>query len=146
MPDILHRVGVQTSAEKVYQALATLEGLSHWWMVGTTGDTKAGGIIHFKAEGGGFDMKVLESKPGEVVKWSCVGGPAEWIGTELTFRLRKETDQTFVLFSHARWREPVEFMHHCSTKWAVFLLSMKNWLERGEGRPHPYDVKIHPGD
>lgn len=53
---------------------------------------------------------------------------------------------TFVLFTHAGWREPVEFMHHCSTKWAVFLLSLKNWIERAEGRPHPYDVKIHPGD
>ncbi len=146
MPDILHRVGVQASAEKVYQALSTLDGLSHWWIVGTTGDTKAGKTIHFKSEGGGFDMKVLESKPGEVVKWSCVAGPDEWIGTELTFRLRKEADQTFVLFSHAGWREPVEFMHHCSTKWAVFLMSLKNWVERAEGRPPPYDVKIHPGD
>jgi hypothetical protein len=37
-------------------------------------------------------------------------------------------------------------MHHCSTKWAVFLLSLMNWLERGEGRPVPYDVKIHYKD
>ena len=41
---------------------------------------------------------------------------------------------------------PVEFMHHCSTKWAVFLLGLRNWVERGEGRPHPQDVKNHPGD
>jgi hypothetical protein len=33
-----------------------------------------------------------------------------------------------------------------STKWAVFLLSLRDWLERGEGRPDPYDVKIHVGD
>jgi hypothetical protein len=59
---------------------------------------------------------------------------------------KAKDDQTFVPFSHAGWREPVEFMHHCSTKWGTFLLSLKNWLERGEGRPHPYDVKIHPGD
>jgi uncharacterized protein YndB with AHSA1/START domain len=146
MPDILHRVGIQASAEKVYQALSTLDGLSHWWIVGTTGETKAGKTVHFKPEGGGFDSSTFMSKPGEVVKWSCVGGPDEWIGTELTFRLRKEADQTFVLFSHAGWREPVEFMHHCSTKWAVFLISLKNWVERAEGRPHPYDIKIHPGD
>jgi len=35
---------------------------------------------------------------------------------------------------------------HCSTKWATFLLSLKDWLERDEGRPVPYDVKIHVGD
>jgi uncharacterized protein YndB with AHSA1/START domain len=146
MPDILHRVGMQGSTKKVYEALSTLDGLSHWWIVGTTGDTNVGGTVHFRPEGGGFDMKVLESKPGEVVKWKCVGGPDEWKGTEVTFRLRADEGRTFVLFSHAGWREPVEFMHHCSTKWAVFLLSLKNWIEREEGRPHPYDVKIHPGD
>ena len=34
-------------------------------------------------------------------------------------------------------------MHHFSTKWAIFLLSLKAWLEGAEGRPAPYDVKIH---
>ena len=72
-------------------------------------------------------MQVLESTPDEVVRWKCVGGPSEWIGTELTFRLLAKDDQTFVLFTHAGWRDPVEFMHHCSTKWAVFLLSLKGW-------------------
>jgi uncharacterized protein YndB with AHSA1/START domain len=137
---------MQGSTQKVYEALSTLEGLSHWWIVGTTGDTAVGGTVHFRPEGGGFDMKVLESKPGEVVKWKCVGGPDEWKGTEITFRLQPKGNSAFVLFTHAGWREPVEFMHHCSTKWAVFLLSLKNWIEREEGRPHPYDVKIHPGD
>jgi uncharacterized protein YndB with AHSA1/START domain len=140
------------STAKVYEALATVDGLSRWWIVGTTGETAVGGVIHFRPEGGGFDMKVVESRPGELVKWKCVGGPDEWIGTDLTFQLSsrlyspKGDGETFVLFTHAGWREPVEFMHHCSTKWAVFLLSLKGWVERGEGRPHPYDVKIHPGD
>jgi uncharacterized protein YndB with AHSA1/START domain len=146
MGDILHRVGIQGTANQVYEALATLDGLSHWWMLGTTGDTGVGGTIRFNPDGGGFDMNVLESRPGEIVKWKCVGGPPEWIGTELTFRLVSKEGQVFVLFTHADWREPVEFMHHCSTKWATFMLSLKNWIERGEGRPHPYDIKIHVGD
>src|SRR6476646_3259831 len=109
MPDILHRVGVDASAAKVYEAIASLDGLSHWWIVGTTGDPAIGGTLHFKPSGGGFDMQVLESRSGELVKWKCVGGPDEWIGTEITFRLKPEKDQTVVLFTHAGWREPVEF-------------------------------------
>ena len=142
MPDILHRVGMQGSVLKVYEALSTLNGLSHWWIVGTSGDTSVGGTIHFKPEGGGFAMKVLESKPGEIVKWKCVGGPDEWIGTELTFRLKTKDDQTVVLFSHAGWREPVEFMGHCSSKWGSYLLSLKQSLEGGSGLPFPNDVKM----
>jgi hypothetical protein len=37
---------------------------------------------------------------------------------------------------------PVEFMHHCSTKWGVFLLSLKSLLETGKGAPHPNDIKL----
>ncbi len=33
-------------------------------------------------------------------------------------------------------------MHHCSTKWAVFLMSLKSLLETGTGAPDPHDVKI----
>ena len=146
MPDILHRVGIASTASKVYKALATLDGLSHWWIAGTKGSTRPGGTIHFNPDGGGFDMRVVESKPNSIVKWKCIGGPDEWIGTEVTFRLSAKEGQIFVLFSHAGWKKPVEFMHHCSTKWAIFLMSLRDWVERGESHAHPYDVKIHVGD
>lgn len=28
-------------------------------------------------------------------------------------------------------------------RWAVFLLSLKDVLERGKGRPIPYDLEVH---
>jgi uncharacterized protein YndB with AHSA1/START domain len=146
MPDILHRVGIAATAKPVFEAISTPEGLSHWWMIGTTGEGRVDGVLHFHAGGGGFEMKVLESKANERVRWKCVGGPPEWIGTEVTFQLVARESQIFVLFTHAGWREPVELMHHCSTKWATFLLSLKSWIERQEGRPFPYDLKIHVGD
>ena len=49
---------------------------------------------------------------------------------------------TIVLFAHAGWREPVEFMNHCSTKWAIFLMSLKSLVETGTGTPHPHDVQL----
>jgi hypothetical protein len=27
-------------------------------------------------------------------------------------------------------------------KWATFLLSLREWVETGAGRPSPYDLKI----
>ena len=51
-----------------------------------------------------------------------------------------------MLFEHAGWSEPVEFMHHCSTKWATYLMSLKSSLETGTGAPHPRDVKIDDWD
>ena len=91
-------------------------------------------------------MKVVAAVPGSLVHWRCTHGPDEWVGTEVTFRLKWKDNQTFVLFAHAGWKEPVEFMHHWSTKWAVFLLSLKELVETGAGRPVPHDLKIHVGD
>jgi hypothetical protein len=72
---------------------------------------------------GGIDMKVLELDPAKRVLWQVVDGPDEWIGTTVSFDLKQEGDWTLVFFKHQGWKEPVEFMHHCSTKWAVFLLA-----------------------
>jgi uncharacterized protein YndB with AHSA1/START domain len=142
MPDILHRVGIDVRPERVYSALTTVDGLRHWWVGETRGDARLGGSINF----GFCDMQVIEAIPNELVHWRCTRGPDEWVGTEVSFRLIWKADQTFVLFKHANWREPVEFMHHCSTKWATFLLSLRDWLEGTEGSPTPHDVKIHVGD
>jgi len=145
MVDILHRVGIIASSEDVYAALTTIDGLAGWWTEDTTGDTKVEGVIKFRfagAGGEGFDMKVLETKPGELVRWEVVDGPEEWIGTEIRFDLSRDGDYTIVLFKHEGWREPVEFMYHCSTKWASFLLSLKKYVETGKGDPSPNDVQI----
>jgi uncharacterized protein YndB with AHSA1/START domain len=147
MFDILHRVGIKTSPDKVYKALATPAGVAGWWTVDTTGDNKAGGMITFRftdngRELGVFEMKILELRPGTRVVWQVVKGPAEWIGTKISFDLRQEGDFTIVLFKHEGWKEPVEFMHHCSTKWATFLMSLKSLGETGRGQPSPNDVKI----
>jgi uncharacterized protein YndB with AHSA1/START domain len=146
MVDILHRIGITAAPEDVYTALTTIDGLAGWWTVDTQGDVDPGGVIQFRfanAPGaGGFDMKVLELQPGKLVRWEVVDGPEEWIGTHVSFDLSQEGDYTIILFKQEGWKEPVEFMYHCSTKWATFLMSLKHLVESGQGEPSPKDVRI----
>ncbi len=143
MVDILHRVGMKSaSPDDVYAALTTIEGLSGWWAKDTKGQTEVGGILEFRFGPGGFDMVVRELNPGKSVLWEVVDGPAEWIGTTIRWDLKQDGDWTIVLFAHEGWKEPVEFMYHCSTKWATFLLSLKQLVETGTGAPDPIDLKI----
>jgi uncharacterized protein YndB with AHSA1/START domain len=143
MVDILHRVGVKSaSPDDVYAALTTPDRLSAWWTKDTQGDGEVGGVLQFRFDVGGFDMLVLELQPAERVLWEVVDGPEEWVGTHVSWELKQDGDYTVVLFRHEGWKEPVEFMHHCSTKWAIFLMSLKSLVETGEGAPHPRDVKI----
>jgi uncharacterized protein YndB with AHSA1/START domain len=144
MVDILHRVGVKNgSPEKVYDALTTVDGLAGWWTDDTSGNGDVGGVLEFRFPPvGGFDMEVVELQPRQRVAWRVVDGPEEWIGTTIHWDLRQDDDYTIVLFKHQGWKEQVEFMNHCSTKWASYLLSLKSLVETGEGAPAPRDVPI----
>ena len=149
--DILHRVGIKSSSDEVYKALTTREGLAAWWTNNTQGESKVGGVLKFRfsvdgKEIGGFDMKILELQPARRVLWQVVDGPQEWIGTKIRFDLKQAGDHAIVLFRHQDWKEPVEFMHHCSTKWAIYLMSLKLLVETGSGAPNPNDIRISDRD
>jgi uncharacterized protein YndB with AHSA1/START domain len=143
MVDILHRIGVRAPLDAVYAALATPEGIAGWWTADTTGKSEVGEtlVVRF-GDVGGFDLLVLEAQPAKLVLWEVVDGPDEWIGSQIRFELKQEDAFTIVLFRHEGWQEPVEFMYHCSTKWATFLMSLKKLVETGTGEPAPHDVQI----
>jgi uncharacterized protein YndB with AHSA1/START domain len=144
MAEIRHRVGINAPRERVYDALATVEGIADWWSRDVDGDAGAGGTLRFYF-GNPQPRAVLEvtdANAGEHVGWRCSDGPDDWVGTRLSFDLKSVGKETVLLFSHADWREPTEFMSHCSTKWGYFLLGLKASLEGGEATPYPSDLKV----
>lgn len=143
MYSISHRVGIKASAEDVYHALTTNEGIMTWWTNDVSGAGDVGAIIKFRFNGGGPDFKVTELVKNNLVRWQHSGDmPQAWQATEICFEIQPQAEQTFVNFSHSNWQESSDFMAHCSTKWAVFLLSLKDALETGEGQPFPQDIQI----
>ena len=145
MPDIRHRVVMSAPLDRVYSAIATKDGLSDWWTRdGVLGDSKEGSTVEFyfgQPEPAAV-MEVTRLDPDGQVRWSCVGGADEWVGTKLTFELTPKDDETVVLFTHADWQDPSDFMAHCSARWAYFLLSLKSLVEAGKGTPSPEDLKL----
>ena len=144
MAEINHRIGIAGSLDEIYAALTTNDGLSSWWWTtDTTGAGDVGSTIKFRFGGGGPDFEVTELVKNALVKWKHSGNvPEDWEGSEVSFELRKEKKEVIVLFRHFNWNEASEFMSHCSTKWAVFMLSLKDAIENGQGRPFPNDINI----
>lgn len=148
MVDIIHRIGIKSNTAQVYKALTTIDGLANWWTEEVQGEEQIGGKIEFCFRSpvgelkGKMIMEVKELNANEEVLWRCVEGPAEWIGTDITFQLSQQGEQTIVLFGHRNWREAVEMTSHCSMKWATFLLSLREYVETGKGKPSPHDLKI----
>lgn len=151
MVDIIHRIGIKAQPKRVFDAIASLNGLANWWTQEVSGEEKPGGKIEFTFRTTTGELKgqmvmevqeLQELNSPESVRWRCVDGPPEWVGTDITFKMSLEDGQTTLIFGHRNWREAVEFTAHCSMKWAVFLLSLREYVETGKGRPSPGDLKI----
>jgi hypothetical protein len=88
-------------------------------------------------------MELVEDPPDKVV-WRCVDGPGDWDGTEVVYSTQPSSEgDTTMLFSHAGWREPNGFMHHCSTHWASYLICLKAGLEGANFTPFPQGEVNH---
>lgn len=141
MANITHQIGVKANPASIMRALTTIEGLSNWWTHTTEGSAKNGGTIKFLFNGQVLEMKVTKVSE-DTVEWKCSTGPDEWLDTPITFHLKTTKEQTRIFFSHKNWKEESPFHYHCSMKWAVFMLSLKNFLDTGKGNAFPNDISI----
>ncbi len=137
MPNIIQRIGSnKTSVQQLYDSISSTTGLSNWWTKDVSGESKIGSVIQFRFSKGGPDFEVIDMQNLKRVEWKCVQGPKEWIDTHIEFDILNEQDEIILLFKHSGWREEVEFMHHCSTQWAYFLIGLRRFLETGEETPY----------
>jgi uncharacterized protein YndB with AHSA1/START domain len=146
MAEINLVIAIRAPLKAVFAAIATVEGLAKWWSSDTQGDAaKQGGIVRFRFGAHGPDMEVTTIVPNSRVGWKCIKhaeSASEWIGTNLSFALTEKDGRVHVRFRHADWKEATDFLAFCSMKWATFLLSLRESLENGVGRPYPHDLQI----
>jgi uncharacterized protein YndB with AHSA1/START domain len=133
---IKHLFHIASPREKVFEAISTINGLSHWWSKQTSGNEAVGGIIQFRfGEMGGPDMKVIESKSAEKLLWECVESPHGWVGHEFTFILDENDGKTRVRFSHGGWKEEDDFYAICTFTWGRYMESLRQYCQAGKGEP-----------
>jgi uncharacterized protein YndB with AHSA1/START domain len=140
MPDITHLVKIQTSPERVYEALTTAEGIRNWWTRDAALDSNAGGTGEF-----GFferrvvtEVKIDELKRPVLVGWSTISSSLSgWGGTTITFDLRAEGNDAVLAFAHRGFKQADESYARTTTGWGYYLASLQQYLETGKGAPHP---------
>ena len=137
MYSIKHILHINASIESVFSALTTIEGLSNWWTIQTSGNSVLEGIIEFRFGEQYFNtMKVETLVENKAVQWLCIDGHSDWINTIISFELDINDNKTRLRFIHNNWEENSDFYAHCSFSWARYLESLRQWLEKGKG--HPY--------
>jgi uncharacterized protein YndB with AHSA1/START domain len=165
MPDIRHQLIIAAPPEKVFHAVTSQEGLSAWWTPGATASPELNSVARFPFGPDYYkEMKIAELKPPELVKWICLKGDQEWIGTTLSFRLepgnegsllrahpemRGQAEQlesgenlTLLIFHHENWKDYTPMYAECNFTWGRFLWSLKLLCETGKGLPWPDQHRV----
>jgi uncharacterized protein YndB with AHSA1/START domain len=131
--EIRHFLRIRVLPEKVFEALASVEGVKGWW---TEEASREGGVWKFTFAGEHpMQLRVLTEEKGSRVEW--VGeGDDFWNGTKVVFDLEAENGDTTILrFSHSNWKgdEDAEAMDNINYNWGRFMFSLKSFVETGKG-------------
>jgi uncharacterized protein YndB with AHSA1/START domain len=135
MADILHRLAIKTTPEKVYEAVSTQDGIKSWWCKNTIAKPEPGFMNIFTFGEFRNEMKVSELSPNKKVAWECINSIEEWIGTNISFELEEKNGKTVLRFTHGGWKAATDMFASCNYDWAVFLKSLKSFCETGKGEP-----------
>jgi uncharacterized protein YndB with AHSA1/START domain len=129
------RLTINAPCERVFDAIATLDGPRHWWTTEVTGSAGIGGELRFGFAG--LDEQMLmridtHHRP-SMIRWSCIAHTRddEWTGTQLSFELTQHGTQACELnFRHTGL--PADLV---ADGWEHFLGSLAAYAEHGTGTP-----------
>jgi uncharacterized protein YndB with AHSA1/START domain len=138
MPDILHALPIAAPPERIFDAVATAEGLASWWTSLVTAEPRVGSMAIFGFAGSTtvFRMRVDALDRPRRISWHCVGDHPEWKDAVLTFDLKPQNGETLLRFTHAGWRAADGWIGECSYTWAHVLARLKAAAETGEAMPY----------
>jgi uncharacterized protein YndB with AHSA1/START domain len=121
--------------ERVFEAIATVDGPRHWWTTLVTGSAAPGGELRFGFAG--LDeqivMRVGAVRPPAAVCWECVAHTrgSEWAGSTVRYALTERGPGACQLdFRHEGIAREV-----VADGWDHFLGSLASYAEHGAGRP-----------
>jgi uncharacterized protein YndB with AHSA1/START domain len=145
MPEIMHLIKIRAGQDKVYQTVATAEGIRNWWTRDAALASNVGGAGEFGFYGHRFIIKVrvAELTPPARVAWdevSSTGGGFD--GTTISFDLKSDEGITSLLFAHRGFKTDGDNIAAATTRWGFYLLSLKRYLETGKGAPNPEDTDL----
>jgi uncharacterized protein YndB with AHSA1/START domain len=138
-------IDLAASPRRVYEAIATADGVRSWWTDGSFAE-EVGGVGRLTFGHGWTELRIEKLVPDREVEWSCVGQDIahfdptdEWVGTTIRFRLEPLDGGE---------RTHLEFVHEglaglgceemCAKGWDHYIrLSLRGLVEASAGAPGP---------
>ncbi len=153
MNDFQLNLTFNAPASRLYEALATEEGVKGWWTIFCEVSERVGGEAHFRFPKAGFFVKVRVATldKDRLVEWDCFDSRhpvdsgfsdlRDWVGTRMRFEIEAEgKDQSRLNFQHIGLQPMLDCFDSCKSGWSFYLgQSLKGYLEQGQGKPFTDD-------
>lgn len=137
MTDILHQLTIKATPSLIYHALTDRKGIANWWTRDVNAEPMVNSIAQFKFEHGNVEVrvKVVKLIPNRSVVWHCLQGFPEWEDTQIAFDISATRENCQLYFSQRGWRRTTGQYAKSNFEWAKYLVSLRNYLEKGKGFP-----------
>lgn len=137
MKTIQHELHINAPVARVYDAIATADGISSWWDPQTPKQTDRGLVLEHNPgpEHGIVQLRVVDRVPNKRIEWECVSrhpasSPASaWTGTHFIFELSGDDGATDVDFRQTGYDEHSAFFNANRDAWAGVLQNLKRVVE-----------------
>jgi len=137
---------VEQTPDEAFTAITNVRG---WWSENIEGNTDTLGaeFTYRNQDVHCSRMKITELVPGQTVVlrvldnyFNFTEDQNEWTGTQITFEVTRNGDQTEVRFSHLGLNPEFECFSVCSNAWGFYINgsgSLRRLITTGEGQPNP---------
>jgi uncharacterized protein YndB with AHSA1/START domain len=140
VPEILMQLDVAAGQEAVWEALTTHQGITSWWTTRAEVPEGQGAVLKLSFPDAPitWDLRVDQARQPQRLVWHCVGGPPQWVDTEVAFALSPaaQGDATTVRFDHVGWREADQMFRVVTFGWGQMLSRLKGFLDSGKAMPY----------
>lgn len=137
MKTIQHELSINAPVARVYDAIATADGISTWWDPQTPKQTDRGLVLEHNPgpEHGIVQLRVVDRVPNKRIEWECISthpasSPASaWTGTHFIFELAAHDGATALTFRQTGYDETSAFFTSNADAWQTVLANLKRTVE-----------------
>ena len=130
---IYHNLLINSSLDKVYEAISLPKHLINWWPLKCSGIPELNQEYNFNfTEEYDWYGVVAKVDKDESFHIKLTKADADWQPTTFGFELEKTTSAVRLRFSHRNWPECNNHFKYSSFCWALLLQGLKEYVETGK--------------
>lgn len=132
MVNMPHQITINETPEKVFEAIATTEGIKSWWSTDAKAEPQLGSIteVAFYNRQAVFQLQVDQLEPGKLLEWSAKHDMPAWKGTKIRFELNaNENGATVLNFNHSGFESMEGPYAMINTTWGTLMYILKQYVE-----------------